>query len=112
MEAVSRWLCSFVADKVRVNQYGRTITCGDRVLLCSIHLISPKSKFTNYHKNVITISYVDENTEKVQDCEFHINQVSESQLDIFCVLRRAGYAIVKLDLGKWYLFEGKVKRSF
>ncbi|CAB4013894.1 zinc finger CCHC domain-containing 24-like [Paramuricea clavata] len=106
MEAVTRWLCSFYADKVTVQHHSRTVTCGDEVLLCSIALTDPNSKFTDYHdKNKITVLYRHRNAEAVGGCEFRIEEVNSRQLNVFCYARRAGKARVKVDLGKWYQVE-------
>ena len=105
MEAVSRWLCSFKADQVRIQPHRQTVTCGVRVLLCSIQLTNETSKFTDYHENKITVLYRDRNAEAVGDCTFDIEKVNSRQLNVFCYPRRAGRAIVRLDLGKWYQFD-------
>ncbi|XP_028411789.1 uncharacterized protein LOC114534526 [Dendronephthya gigantea] len=106
MEAALTWVCSFAADKARVWQQTRTVTCGERLLLCSIQLTNSTSKFTNYHENKIAISYRRNNTEVAgRDCTFQIEEASFRQLKVYCVCRRAGKAIVKLDLGKWYIIE-------
>jgi hypothetical protein len=107
MEAVTRWLCSFYADKVKIQRHSQTVTCGDKVLLCSIALTDPNSKFTDYHENKITVLYRHRNAEAVGGCEFRIEQVNSRQLNVFCYARRAGKARVKVDLGKWYQVEGK-----
>ena len=107
MEAVTRWLCSFYADKVKIQRHSQTVTCGDNVLLCSIALADPiNSKFTDYHENKITVLYRDRNAVAV-DCKFDIKEVNSRQLDVFCYARRAGKARVNVDLGKWYQVEGK-----
>ena len=107
MEAVTRWLCSFYADKVKIKRNIRTVTCGDNVLLCSIALTDPNSKFTDYHENKITVLYRHRNAVAVGDCKFYIQEVNSRQLDVFCYARRAGRATVNVDLGKWYQVEGK-----
>ena len=110
MEAVSRWLCSFVADGVKVQQHEGTITCGEEVLLCSISLTNPKSLFTNYHEDKIDVSYCDANPEAArEDCKFYIDEVTPRRIQVKCKARRAGRVRVKLDLGKWYLFQGKLE---
>jgi hypothetical protein len=107
MEAVSRWLCGFYADKVKIQHHSRTVTCGENVLLCSIALTDPNSKFTDYHENKITVLYHGRNAEAVGDCKLYITKVNSRQLNVFCYARRAGRATVKVDLGKWYQVEGK-----
>ena len=107
MEAASRWLCSFYADNVKTQQRRRTVTCGDTSLLCSILLTNLNSQFKDYHENKITVLYHDKSTAAADDCEFHIKKVDSRQLDVYCLARCAGRATVKLDLGKWYQFEGK-----
>jgi hypothetical protein len=111
MEAVTRWLCSFYADKVKIERQSRTVTCGDKVLLCSIALTDPNSKFTDYHENKITVLYSDRNAVAVGDCKFDIKKVNSRQLNVFCYARRAGKARVNVDLGKWYQVEGKQDTS-
>ena len=106
MEGLSRWLCSFYADKVNVQQRTATVTCGDYVLLCTIHLADPKSQFKDYHENKITVLYNNKEV-RVDDFKVEIGEVNPRQIDVFCMPRRAGKATVRLDLGKWYLFEGK-----
>ena len=105
MEDVSRWLCSFKADHVRIKPHTQTVTCGDDVLLCSIDLPNSTSMFTNYHENKITVLYRNRNTD-VADCDFDIRKVDSRKLDVYCYARRAGKATVRLDLGKWYQFKG------
>ncbi|XP_028397036.1 uncharacterized protein LOC114520892 [Dendronephthya gigantea] len=107
MEAVSRWLWSFVADEVKVNQDNPTVTCGDSVLLCSIQLTNRNSKFEDHHENNITVSYSDEYNKAVgdSDCKFKVTKVNHRLLHVTCVARRAGKANVNLDLGKWYRFD-------
>lgn len=108
MEAVLRWLCSFVADEAKVYQHERTITCGDEVLLCSIGLNNPNSTFTNYHENKIAVLYYNGNPETGrEDCIFCIQRVNPGLIEVKCKARRAGKVKVQLDLGKWYLFQGK-----
>ena len=107
MEAASRWLCSFYADKVKIQHSRSVITCGETALLCSIELTNPNSKFKDYHENKITIFNRDKNAITVEDCEFYITEVNSRQLDVRCYARCAGRATVRLDLGKWYQFEGK-----
>ena len=107
MEAVSRWLCGFYADKVKIQHHSRTVTCGENVRLCSIALTDPNSKFTDYHENKITVLYHGRNAEAVGDCKLYITRVNSRQLNVFCYARRAGRATVKVDLGKWYQVEGK-----
>ena len=107
MEAVSRWFCGFYADKVKIQHHSQTVTCGDKVLLCSIALTDPNSKFTDYHENKITVLYRHRNAVAVGGCEFRIEQVNYRQLDVFCYARHTGRATVKVDLGKWYQVEGK-----
>ena len=106
MEAVSTWFCGFYADKVKIQRHSQTVTCGDKVLLCSIALTDPNSKFTDYHENKITVLYRHRNAVAV-DCKFDIQEVNSRQLDVFCYARRAGKARVNVDLGKWYQVEGK-----
>ena len=107
MEAVSRWLCSFVADEVKVEQHEGTITCGEKVLLCSISLTNPKSSFTNYHENKTAVSYCNANPEagRRRDCEWSL-EVTPQLLNVYFTAYSAGKANVKLDLGKWYIFQG------
>ena len=108
MEAVSRWLCSFVADEAKVYQHERKITCGEEVLLCSITLINPKSTFTNYHENKIAVLYCNGKPEAGrEDCTFCIEKVNPRLIEVKCKARRAGKVKVELDLGKWYLLQGK-----
>ncbi|CAB4013895.1 Hypothetical predicted protein, partial [Paramuricea clavata] len=105
MEAVTRWLCSFYADKVKIQHHSRTVTCGEKVLLCSIALTDSNSKFTDYHENKITVLYCDRNAVAVGGCKFDIKKVNSRQLNVFCYARRAGKARVNVDLGKWYQVE-------
>ena len=108
MEAVSRWVCSFVAEKVRVCRRTQTVTCGETIPLCSIHLTNFNSKFTNYHENKIAVSYRGYYSEVTGlDYKFQIEVENSRQLNVYCNFRRAGKAIVKLDLGKWYIIEGR-----
>ena len=109
MEAVSRWLCSFVADEAKVYQHERTITCGEVVLLCSIGLTNARSTFTNYHENKITVLYCNGSSGagRKGDCIFYIQKINPQLIQVKCKARRAGKVKVKLDLGKWYLFQGK-----
>ena len=107
MEAASKWLCSFYADKVKIQEHITRITCGNTALLCSIKLTTPNSEFSVYHENKIVALYDNEGTATGHGCEFRIEEVNAKQLDVYCDARRAGRATVKLDLGKWYLFEGK-----
>lgn len=103
MEAVSRWLCSFVAEKVRIQRLYTTVTCGENVRLCSITLTNPRSRFKNYHENKSSVLY---RNAEVPDCEIYIKEENFRQIDVYCYACRAiKGAIVRLDLGKWYLFE-------
>ena len=87
----------------------QTVTCGKNVLLCTIELTNVKSKFTNYHENKFTVSYLDNKVAAVRDCLFDVNEGNSKQLNVYCKAHRAGKATVRLDLGKWYLFEGKLQ---
>ena len=109
METASKWLCSFYADNVRIQQHRTAeITCGNSALLCRIELTHPNSKFSAYHENKIVALYDNESTTTAGDCEFRIEvSANGKELDVYCDARRAGRATVKFDLGKWYLFEGK-----
>jgi hypothetical protein len=104
MESLSRWLCSFKADTVRIQLHTQTVTCGERVLLCSINLTNPTSKFTDYHENKTTALYSNRKSQ-VLDCKFDIRKINSRTLDVYCFAKRAGDATVRLDLGKWYQFE-------
>ena len=105
METISRWLCSFCADKVRFRQNRRTIPCEEVVLLGTIELTSAKSKFTTYEENKLSVSYLNKNVAAVaSDCRLHLRK-GYTQIYVYCKARRAGKAIVKLDLGSWYQFE-------
>ena len=110
MEAVSRWLYSFVADEVTVEQHQneQSITCGEKVLLCSIGLTNLKSTFTNYHEDKIAVSYRDGNPEagRSRGCEWSI-EVNPKLINVYFTAYRAGNVTVTLDLGKWYIFQGK-----
>ena len=107
MEALSRWVCSFVAEKVLACRQAQTVTCGETALLCCIHLTNFNSRFTNYHENKIAVSYRGNNTEVTgRDYKFQIEVENSRQLNVYCNFRRAGKATVKLDLGKWYIIEG------
>ena len=106
MEAVLRWLCSFLADEVKVQQHEQTIACGQEVLLCSIGLNNPNSVFTNYHENKITVSYRGVNSEAGRSTNYECyTKVNSRLLDVYFTAYRAGQVKVKLDLGKWYLFQ-------
>ena len=107
MEAASRWLCSFYADKVDIKQHTPTLTCGYKALLCSIALTNRNSKFSGYYENKIAILYHDKRAVTAEDIKFYIEQVNSKVLHVSCYARCAGTAKVKLDLGKWYQFEGK-----
>lgn len=108
MEAVSRWLCSFFADEVTVEQHEQTITCGEKVLLCSIGLTNLNSTFTNYHEDKIAVSHRNGSPEagRSRDCEWSI-EVNPKLIDVHFTTYRAGNVTVTLDLGKWYIFQGK-----
>ena len=90
---------------MKIKPHTRAVTCGDNVLLCSIHLPNSTSKFTDYHENKITVLYCNRNAEVV-DCCFDIEKVNSRKLNVYCYARRAGNATVRLDLGKWYQFDG------
>ena len=99
MEGVSRWLCSFFADEVTVHQHERTITCGEKVLLCSLSLTNPKSTFTNYHEDKIAVLYCNGNreTRRHKDCKWSI-EVNPELINVYFTAYRAGNVSVKLDL--------------
>lgn len=80
-----------------------TVTCGENVRLCSITLTNPRSRFKDYHENKSSVLY---RNADVPDCEIYIKEENFRQIDIYCYACRAiKGAIVRLDLGKWYLFE-------
>ena len=99
MEGVSRWLCSFFADEVTVHQHERTITCGEKLLLCSLSLTNPKSTFTNYHQDKIAVLYCNGNreTRRHKDCKWSI-EVNPELINVYFTAYRAGNVSVKLDL--------------
>ena len=105
MEAASRWLCSFYADKVDIQQVQQRLTCGHKAQLCSVVLRNPNSKFSVYHENKIAIWYDDKRAVTGKDIKFYIDEVNSNELRVSCYALCAGKATVKLDFGKWYQFE-------
>ena len=106
METISRWLCSFYTEKVRFHPNRTTIPNEEVVLLGTIELTSAKSTFTDYHENKLSVSYLNENVAAVASgCRLYLWK-GNTRINVYCEARRAGKAIVKLDLGSWYQFEG------